>query len=151
MTTLQRGMTAEEFTTWMHTVSKLKSLTDVGMRDGVDGDLCIDQVGAAAKACPESLVHLFHEGSSTGARAKLAQLVGVGRLDREVNHPTAAPAVPWACFGPFCGALRDILRIYGFEGDATLGRSNQHFSDLTSPNQAPRSRLRLYVRLSARA
>ena len=118
MTTLHRGMTAEEFIVWMDTVPKLKSLTDVGMRDGVDGDLCIDQVGAAAKACPESLVHLFHEGSSTGARAKLAQLVGVGRLDREVNHPTAAPAVPWASFGPFCGALRDILRIYGFEGDA---------------------------------
>ena len=34
-----------------------------------------------------------------------------------MNHPTAAPAVPWASFGPFCGALRDILRIYGFEGD----------------------------------
>ena len=44
MTTLQRGMTAEEFTTWMHTVPKLQSLIDVGMRDGVDGDLCIDQV-----------------------------------------------------------------------------------------------------------
>ena len=31
--------------------------------------------------------------------------------------PAAAPAVFWACFGPVCGALRDILRIYGFEGD----------------------------------
>ena len=32
--------------------------------------------------------------------------------------PTATPGVFWARFGPFCGALRDILRIYGFEGDA---------------------------------
>ena len=75
MTTLHRGMTAEEFIVWMDTVPKLKSLTDVGMRDGVDGDLCIDQVSSTSKACPESLVHLFHEGSSTGARAKLAQLI----------------------------------------------------------------------------
>ena len=31
--------------------------------------------------------------------------------------PTATPGVFWARFGPFCGALRDILRIYGFEGE----------------------------------
>ena len=42
----------------------------------------------------------------------------VCRDAREVNHPTAPPAVFRACLGPFCGASRDILRIYGFEGQA---------------------------------
>ena len=81
MTTLHRGMTAEEFIAWMDTVPKLKSLTDIGMRDGVDGDLCIDQVSSTSKACPESLVHLFRRHNSEESnknRVPLGRIACVG-------------------------------------------------------------------------
>ena len=38
MTTLQRNMTAEEFTLWLASQPRLQSLVDIGLRDEVDGD-----------------------------------------------------------------------------------------------------------------
>ena len=90
MTTLQRNMTAEQFTQWLASQPKLRSLVDIGLRDEVDGDTIIDQVRAAEKACPEALVHLFHEGSAAGARAKLAQEIMIFlKLERQVTKEEA--------------------------------------------------------------
>ena len=45
----------------------------------------------------------------------------------------------WAPFGPFCGALRHILRIYGFEGDAR--GQGEVFTRIWESNRCPWGRV----------
>lgn len=54
MTTLQRNMTADEFTHWLASQPKLQSLVDIGLRDAVDGHACIHPAAAGYRPVVES-------------------------------------------------------------------------------------------------
>ena len=78
---------------------------------------CCSAPPARERARCRQLSHVRSHGNGTRRLMRPGQSTALGRL-RATRVTTAAPGVFWARFGPFCGALRDILRIYGFEGDA---------------------------------